>query len=399
MTPTDTLIVDETDTAATAVVELDLTRVQAFVMKVAGDHAVANNAVLAYLGDRLGLWRTLASMPPTTSFELADRTGLAERYLREWLAAQAAAGYLTYDPVDRRFTLPPEHAMVLADDDSPAALAGEYEVTAAMWAGAERLAHAFATGEGIRWAEQDPRAVTGVERFFRPLYASSLVPQWLPTVDGLVERLQRGARVLDVGCGLGTATRLLASAFPASSFLGVDNHQESIQGAVRTAERSGLTNVDFAVAGATDFDGGPYDVICMFDTLHDLGDPVGALRHARASLAADGIVFVVEPGAADRLEDNLHPLGLAWYACSTALCVPGSLAQTGRAALGAQAGSARTLEVFAEAGFTGRPAGGRDPVQPGVRGPSLAPGPAGGLEESDAGPGLRRGGRLRLRDQ
>ena len=342
-----------TDTAATPVAQFDLTRVQTFAMKVAGDHAVANNAALAYLGDRLGLWRALASTPATTSSELADRTGLAERYLREWLAAQAAAGYLTYDPAGQRFSLPAEHAMVLADDDSPASLAGEYEVTAAIWAGVERLAHVFVTGEGIPWADQDPRVVTGVERFFRPLYASSLVPEWIPAVDGLAERLQRGARVLDVGCGLGTPTRLMAEAFPASSFRGVDNHEESIRGAVRNAERSGLTNVDFAVAGAADFGGGPYDVICMFDTLHDLWDPIGALRHARASLAADGILFIVEPGAGDRLEDNLHPLGLAWYACSTSLCVPGSLAQGGgHAALGAQAGPARTVDVIAEAGFS-----------------------------------------------
>ena len=184
-------------------------------------------------------------------------------------------------------------------------------VTAAMWAGAERLAHAFATGEGVAWADQDPRVFTGVERFFRPLYASSLVPEWLPAVPGLVERLQRGVRVLDVGCGLGSATRLMAETFPASSFLGVDNHEDSIRRAVRAGERAGLTNVRFATGWATDFAGGPYDVITMFDTLHDLGDPVGALRHARASLAADGIVFAVEPGAADQLEENLHPLGLA----------------------------------------------------------------------------------------
>ena len=343
-----------TETAPDRVAELDLATLEAFATKVVGDHAVANNAALAYLGDRLGLWRALASVPSTTSAELAGQTGLAERYLREWLAAQAAAGYLTYDPVAQRFTLPAEHAMVLADDDSPAALAGEYEVTAAIWAGIERLAHVFVTGEGIPWADQDPRVATGVERFFRPLYTSSLVPEWLPAVDGLVERLRRGVRVLDVGCGLGTATRLMAQEFPASSFLGIDNHEESIRGANRNAERSGLANVDFTVASAADFGGGPYDVICMFDTLHDLSDPVGALRHARASLAADGNLFIVEPGASDRLEENLHPLGLAWYACSTALCVPGSLVRSGgQVSLGAQAGPARTLEVLAEAGFAG----------------------------------------------
>lgn len=330
---------------------LDEAAVESFAMKVAGDHAVGSNAVQVYLGDRLGIWRALASLGGTTSAGLAERTGLAERYLREWLSAQAAAGYLTYDAADQTFTLPLEHAAVLADDASPAALVGAFEITAAVWAGVERLAHAFATGEGIGWHEQDTRLFSGVERFFRPLYNSSVVDQWLPAVDGLVERLAEGIRVLDVGCGLGTSTLLMAEAFPASSFVGVDYHDESIRRATYAAERSGLGNVRFEQAGAHTFEGGPYDVICYFDALHDMGDPVGALRHARTQLAEGGVVFAVEPAAADRLEDNLHPLGLTWFAASTALCVPGSLSQDGQAALGAQAGAERTLEVIGEAGF------------------------------------------------
>jgi SAM-dependent methyltransferase len=232
-------------------------------------------------------------------------------------------------------------------------MAGVYELIAAIWAGTDRLAHAFATGEGIGWQDQDPRLVSGVERFFRPLYGNSLVQDWLPAVDGLVERLHRGVRVLDMGCGLGTATRMMAQAFPASTFLGVDNHVDSIRRATHAADQSGLSNVSFRTGAATGFTGEAYDVICFFDTLHDLGDPAAALRHARDALAGDGIIFAVEPAAADQLEGNLHPLGLVWYAASTSICVPGSLSQHGHVGLGAQAGPTRTLEVFAEAGFEG----------------------------------------------
>ena len=331
--------------------ELDLDRVLAFAGQVAENHAIASNGVLTYLGDRLGLWRTLASVGPVTSAELAERSGLAERYVREWVSAQAAAGYVTYDAATQRFTLPAEHAAVLADDDSPAALVGAFEITAAVWASVDRLAHAYTTGEGVGWHEHDDRLFSGVERFFRPLYAGSLVDAWIPAVDGLTDRLTAGARVLDVGCGLGSATLLMAEAFPASTFLGVDNHGESIRRATAAAQRAGATSqVAFAEAAADEY-AGTYDVICMFDALHDMGDPLGALRHARAALSDDGVLLVVEPAAGDRLEDNLHPLGLSWYAASATMCVPGSLSQSGGAALGAQAGGARLLELFAEEGF------------------------------------------------
>jgi SAM-dependent methyltransferase len=332
---------------------LDLAAVEAFAMKVAVDHAVASNAALGYLGDRLGLWRALASVQSVTSSELADRSGLAERYVREWLSAQAAAGYVRYDAKEGRFHLPAEHAAVLADDDSPAAGAGGFEFSAAVWASIDRLAHAYATGEGVGWHEHDPRLFTGVERFFRPLYRNSLVQEWLPAVDGLMERLQAGIRVLDVGCGLGTATVLLAEAFPASRFVGVDYHLESVQKATAVAARAGVQDrVRFEQVQADGIDGATYDLICFFDALHDMGDPVGALETARRFLAPGGLILAVEPAAADRLEDNLHPIGMAWYAASSLVCLPNSLSQPGRAGLGAQAGPERLHDMFSAAGLS-----------------------------------------------
>lgn len=340
----DQQVVDQQDAAP------DLVRVKEFADKVHADTAVAVNSVLTYLGDRLGLWRALASGEPVTSTELAARTGLAERYLREWLAAQAAAGYLLHD--GGRFRLPFEHALVLADDDSPAASAGGLEFTAAAWSGVDRLADAFTTGEGIAWGEQDDRLATSVERFFRPLYRGALLPVWVPAVDGLQERLEAGAAVLDVGCGLGTATRMLAAAFPASRFVGVDTHEPSVRRAREAAAEAGVADrVSFRIGDAADGADERFDVVCFFDVLHDLGDPVGALRAARSRLVDGGLLMVVEPHAEDALDDNLHARGLAWFTASAVACVPGSLAQHGQAALGAQAGPARTLEVLTAAGF------------------------------------------------
>ncbi len=334
--------------------QLDETAVLAFAQRLSEHQAYAMNATLAYLGDRLGLWRALADGQPTTAAALGVRTGTDQRYLQEWLAAQAAAGYLHYDPSQATFRLPAEHAAVLAIDDSPAAMAGAFETIVATASTADRLAHAFVTGEGIGWHDQDPRVFSGVERFFRPLYATSLLTEWLPSVDGLTEALEAGLDVLDVGCGLGTPTLQLAEAFPRSRFVGVDYHQESIRRARAAAERRGLSDrVRFAPADAEEY-GGRYGLVIMFDALHDLGDPVGALQHAAAHLAPGGRIVAIEPFAGDRLEDNLHPLGLSWYAASTALCLPNSLSQDGRAGLGAQAGTARLLSVFAAAGLRAR---------------------------------------------
>ncbi|MDO9486577.1 MAG: class I SAM-dependent methyltransferase [Actinomycetota bacterium] len=330
--------------------EVDPARVEEFVVKVATDLGTAHNSVLAYLGDRLGLWSALASHPGSTSAQLATRTGLAERYLREWLAAQAAAGYITYEPSTGAFTLPFEHALVLADPDSPVFMAAGFEVVAAVWSTVDHLAHGYATGEGIGWHEHDSRLFTGFERFFRPVYRGALVSEWLTSVPGLVAKLEAGIRVLDVGCGLGTATTLMAQSFPASTFVGVDYHDESVRRARIEANGSGVGDrVSFAVHDATSY-AGDFDLICLFDTLHDLGDPVGALAYAREHLAEGGWLVAVEPNAGESLEENLHPLGLTWYASGHSLCVPNSLDQGGQA-LGAQAGPKRTLQAFADGGF------------------------------------------------
>ena len=338
------------DTTEQVGTEIDFARVEAFAMQVAVDQGAAGNAVLAYLGDRLGIWRALATSGPVTSEQLAHHTGLAERYLREWLAAQASAGYVLYDAQTRAFTFPAEHAIVLADDDSPAAMAGSYETIAAIWSSVDKLAHGYATGEGVAWHEHDSRLFSGVERFFRPLYRGSLLTEWLPQVPGLVERLEQGIEVLDVGCGLGTATILMAEAFPNSTFVGVDYHEESVRLATEAAAEAGVSDrLTFEVQRTTSY-AGSYDLICFFDTVHDLGDPVGALAHARSKVADGGLVVAVEPFAPDELAEGTDPVALRWFTASHSICMPNALAQGG-AALGAQAGPKRTLEVFDDAGF------------------------------------------------
>ena len=327
---------------------LDEEAVIAFAEQVGVNHGTAVGTAMAYLGDRLGLWAALAGAGPVTPTELAERTGLAERYLREWLATQTAIGYLDHD--EGRFALSPERAAVLAVEGSPAAMAGAFELAAAVWANTELLVDAFRTGRGVSWAEQDRRVAGAVDRCFHPNYLLYLQNQWLPALDGVVARLASGARVLDVGCGLGTATLMLADAFPRASVHGVDNLPASIATAT---ERAG-GRASFAVGTATDYAADGWDVIFFFDTLHDLGDPLAAARHARAAVADDGTVVLVEPAAGDRLEDNLNPIGLSYYAASTALCVPGALAQAAdhRAVLGAQAGTRRLADVLVQAGFS-----------------------------------------------
>ena len=307
-------------------------------------------AALAYVGDRLGLWAALAAAGPATSAELAAQTGLTERYLREWLAAQAAAGYLDHDA--GRFTLSPERAAVLAIEGSPAAMAGGFELAAAIWAGTGQLAEAFRTGRGISWAEQDPRLAGAVDRCFRANYAASLVDEWLPALDGVVAKLEAGARVLDVGCGHGTATVMIAEAFPQATVHGVDPLQPSVRAAEHAAVAAGA-RATFAIGTATDYAADGWDVVFFFDALHDMGDPLAAALHARTAVTDDGTVVFVEPAAADRLDDNLHPIGLTYYAASTALCVPGALSQADEHdVLGAQAGTRRLAELLAEAGFS-----------------------------------------------
>ena len=337
---------------------LPLARVEADVIErfaetVATDQARSTAGALAYIGDRLGIWAAMAGIGPVTSGELADVTGLHERYLREWLATQTAVGYITYDPGTGRFSLPPEHAAVLADESSPAALAGGFESLAAFWAVADRIADDFRSGDGIPWSEQDHRLFSGVDRFFRPLYERSLTTEWLPALDGTVATLERGGRVLDVGCGFGTSTILMAEAYPRSTFHGIDPHAGSIAAARDAAAKAGVADrVTFQTASALDDVGTGWDLICFFDAFHHLGDPITAARRARQSLGEEGTLMLVEPRATDRLEDNLDLVGLTFYSASTLVCVPDALSQRGATALGGQAGAARLREVVAEAGFS-----------------------------------------------
>ncbi|MDZ5620210.1 methyltransferase domain-containing protein [Nocardioides sp. HM23] len=332
--------------------EPDLAILEGFATRVALDRAAAYNGVLVYLGDRLGIWRELASGGRFTSSQLAERCGLAERYVREWLSTQAAGGYVEYDAADRTFSLPLEHGLVLADEDNPASGIAGFEVISAVWAAADQLAHAYVTGEGVGWHEHDSRLYSGVDRFFATQYRSSLVQEWIPAVEGLDEQLESGIRVLDVGCGLGSAGILMAEAYPRSTFKGVDYHDESIRRAIAAAAEAGVGDrVEFERDDAKSYDG-TFDLICFFDAVHDLGDPVGALTHAREHLAPGGRVFAVEPYAEDALEAGVgSPVALMYYAASSCLCVPNSISQGGEA-LGAQAGPAKLLAAFRDAGFS-----------------------------------------------
>ena len=330
---------------------IDEGKLNAFLGKVVTDVGAAMSAALVVLGDKLGLWRAMAQSGPITAGTLAKKTETTERYVREWLNAMAAGGYITYDPDGRSYTLPAEHAVALADPDSPAFVPGLFQVTAAMWAGESKIAANFRTGAGLEWGHQHPCLFEGTERFFRSGYLGNLIQSWLPALDGVVARLDAGAKVADVGCGVGASTVIMAKAFPRSTFIGFDYHAPSIQLARQRAREAGVADrVTFEVAKATDFPGTNYDLIAHFDCLHDLEDPVGAARHARAAIAPTGTWLVVEPFAGDRPEQNHNPVGRVFYSASTMLCVPHSLSQGGPA-LGAQAGEAKLREVAVAGGF------------------------------------------------
>jgi 2-polyprenyl-3-methyl-5-hydroxy-6-metoxy-1,4-benzoquinol methylase len=310
------------------------------------------NTALVVMGDRLGFYRALAGAGPLTPAELAERTGTAQRYVREWLNAQAAGGYVDYDPDTVRYTLPAEHAVALTDESSPAYLPGFFQIALGTVHDSPRITEAAKTGAGIGWHDHVHDVHEGCERFFRPGYNANLLPSWLPALDGVVGKLQRGAKVADVGCGHGASTILMAQAFPASTFAGSDYHERSIRVARERAEDAGVTGrVGFEVAPAASYSGRGYDLVTMFDCLHDMGDPAGAARHVHESLAADGTWMIVEPAAGDRVEDNLNPVGRAYYSFSTLLCTPASLSQDVGLALGAQAGEARIRDVVTSAGF------------------------------------------------
>jgi SAM-dependent methyltransferase len=317
------------------------------------DMGAAATAPLVVLGDKLGLYKAMAGGDPLTPAELAGRTGCRERYLREWLCQQAASGYVEYDPEGGTFRLPPEQELALAHDDSPAFIPGAFQLIAAIVKDEPHITERFRSGEGFGWHEHDHDLFEGTERFFRPGYLANLVASWLPSLDGVVEKLEAGARVADVGCGHGASTILMAQAYPRSTFVGTDYHEGSIEAARRAAERAGVADrITFEVSSAKELSGGPYDLVCVFDALHDMGDPVGAARRVRSQLADDGTWLVVEPMAGDAIEDNLNPIGRVFYAGSTMLCTPASLSQEVGLALGAQAGQQRLTEVLNEGGFS-----------------------------------------------
>jgi len=333
--------------------QIDEARLEAFMARFVQDMGAAATAPLVLIGDKLGLYKAMADGEPVTAAELAARTGCAERYVREWLLQQAASEYVTYDPEADAFTLPPEQALALAIDDSPVFIPGAYQLLAAIIKDEPHITERFRTGEGLGWHEHDHDLFEGTERFFRPGYLAHLVAEWLPSLDGVVARLQAGALVADVGCGHGASTILMAQAFPASTFVGSDYHEASIEAARRAAERAGVADrTRFEVARAQDLSGGPYDLVCVFDALHDMGDPVGAARRVHGQLAPDGTWMVVEPMAGDRPQDNLNPVGRIFYAGSTMICTPASLSQEVGLALGAQAGEQRLTAVLREGGFT-----------------------------------------------
>ena len=324
----------------------------AFIERAFDDFVAAMNLPMVVLGDRLGLYKAMAGAGPLTPAELAARTGTAERYVREWLSQQAAGGYVTYESVAGRFALPDEHAAVLADEMSPMFLGGAFQLAFGYAHSARHVQDAFRTGKGVAYEHQDQDVFTGVERFYLPAYTANLTTTWIAALTDVPEKLQAGARIADVGCGHGVSTLLLAQAYPACEVVGFDYHAGSIERARERARAAGLADrVRFKVAGATEFPG-RYDLVLLLDCLHDMGDPEAACRHIRSALEPDGTLLIVDPLAGDRLEENLTPLGRAYYAASTLNCVPTSLSQPGGLALGAQAGEVRLREVATRAGFS-----------------------------------------------
>ncbi len=332
---------------------IDETKLNQFMQQAVSEIGATFNAALVVIGEKLGLYKAMAGAGPLSSAELARRTGTAERYIREWLAAQAAGGYVLYDPATQKYTLPEEQAFALAQEDSPAYLPGAFQLVTSVLKDEPKVTEAFRTGAGLGWHEHDPGLFEGTERFFRPNYAANLVSSWIPALDGVENKLKAGARVADVGCGHGSSTILMAQSYPKSKFVGFDYHAPSIEWARKRAQEAGVSDrVTFEVAKSKDYPGAGYDLVAFFDCLHDMGDPVGAAAHVLKSLAPDGTWMIVEPFAHDRLEQNLNPVGRVYYAASTMICTPASLAQEVGLALGAQAGEARLREVVTSGGFT-----------------------------------------------
>src|SRR5229473_2763683 len=331
---------------------LDMNKLNAFIGQFVTDLGAAVHTGMVVIGEKLGLYKALAG-EPMTSPQLAAKTKTDERYLREWLASQAAGGYITYDDKTGKFSLSAEQAFALANEDSPAYLPGAFELALGSLAAVPRIADAFRSGDGMGWHEHVDGVFHGCEKFFRPGYAANLVNTWIPSLRGVQAKLEAGARVADVGCGKGASTILMAKAFPKSQFFGFDYHDKSIEGARAIAAREGLeVRLNFGVAKAKEFPGKDYDLVTVFDCLHDMGDPVGAATHMRKSLSKDGTWMIVEPFANDELKDNLNPVGRVYYSFSTLLCTPCSRSQEVALCLGAQSGEKRIREVVTAAGFS-----------------------------------------------
>jgi len=331
---------------------IDAKKLDAFLMRAVGDLSAGYGGVMVSLGNRLGLYKALAGAGPLTSHELARRAGCAERYVREWLGSQVAGGYVVYHPISETYELTPEQAFVLASEDSPVFLPNAWAVPASMWFDEDKAVAAFRTGTGIPWGDHNGRLFCGVAAFYRNAYRASLVADWLPALDGVVDKLRAGALVADIGCGYGHSTMLMAEAFRGSRFHGFDTHPASIAEAGRLAAEAKIGGAAFITARADDYPGTGYDLICFFDCLHDMGDPQAAAAHAARALAPDGTVMLVEPFANDVVEDNVSPVARLYYAASTTICCAHAISEGGRLVLGAQAGEARLADVFRKAGFT-----------------------------------------------
>lgn len=330
---------------------LNMDELNEFIGRFVGDLGATIHAGMVVLGDKLGLYKALATKP-MTSVDLATATGTDERYVREWLASQAASGFVTFDEAANTFHLSEVQAFTLADEDSPAYLPGAFEFALGTLASVPRIADAFRSGAGMGWGEHDDGVFHGCEKFFRAGYTANLISSWIPSLDGVQAKLQAGATVADVGCGKGASTMIMAKAFPNARFSGFDYHDASIAAATDSSKRQGLTNVTFAQSAASSYPGNQFDFVAVFDSLHDMGDPVGAAKHILGSLKPDGSWMIVEPFAHDQLKDNLNPVGQIYYSFSTLLCTPCSRSQDVGLCLGAQAGEARIRDVVTQAGFT-----------------------------------------------
>lgn len=333
--------------------QVDVDKLMAFVFRCVDEVGATLNTGLVALGDRLGYYRAMAESGPTTPAQLAAATGTGEPYAREWLNAQAAGEIVTYDPGTGTYTLPPEQVVAFTDESSPAYLPGLFQIALGTMQDSERITEPARTGAGFGWDEHTTDVHVGCERFFLPAYQTHLVAEWLPACEGVVEKLEAGAKVADIGCGHGASTIIMARSFPESVFSGYDYHAASIDTARSRAEEAGVSDrVRFDVSGAASFAGTGYDLVTTFDALHDMGDPVGTARHVREAIADQGTWMIVEPLAGDHVEDNLNPVGRVYYGFSTLLCTPASLAQPVGLALGTQAGPARIRDVVTEGGFT-----------------------------------------------